>query len=155
GALVNTSAAPAFTTNPGRAGLDVWRCVCLADGTHGQQRTGWAALVDPTTVTNHQLQAGQGFTVAPGDHPRLGISPERAVPTVTLCLFERTDPDAPDAVVLTSRPNAGGRRPGHDRRGGAGRAARGARHGHRMNAPRFAGSGRGVTSSAETTPGLV
>jgi len=60
--------------------------------------------LDPTTVTDHPLHTGQGFTVTPGAYHRLRIDPDPAVPTVTLCLFERVDPDAPDAVVLTNRP---------------------------------------------------
>lgn len=102
GALTNTAAQPAFTT--GRDGLDVWQCACLADGSHTQQRTGLTAVVDPATVTDHDLTAGDRFTVTPGDYHRLSVSRDPATPTVTLCLFEQVDPDAPDAFVLTDRP---------------------------------------------------
>jgi hypothetical protein len=102
GALTNTAAAPVIGRD-GR-GLDVWRCACLADGSHTQARTGLTALVDPDTLTTTRLRAGERFTVAPGDYHRLAISPDPAEPTVTLCLFDQLDPDAPDAFVLTSRP---------------------------------------------------
>jgi hypothetical protein len=105
GDLVNTSAAPVLVRRSRRAGgLDVWRCGCLADGSHTQERTSVSAVVDPRTVRDERLMTGQGFTVRPGDYHRLAISRDPAAPTVTLCLFEWTDPDAPDAVVLTNRP---------------------------------------------------
>jgi hypothetical protein len=103
GTLTNTTAAPAFTHDrPG--GLDVWRCACLADGTHAQHRTGIRAVIDPATITDYRLRGGQTFTVWPGDYHRLSISRDPTRPTVTLCLFEWADPDAPDAYVLTGRP---------------------------------------------------
>jgi hypothetical protein len=102
GALTNTTATP--TIRPDGQGLDVWQCACLADGTPTQARvSGLTAVVDPDTTTTTPLRAGQGFTVASGDYHRLAISPDPAEPTVTLCLFERFDPDAPDAFVLTDR----------------------------------------------------
>lgn len=105
GELVNTSAAPTYTTRTGPAGaLDVWQCACQPDGSHTQQRTGVRAVIDPDTITDQRLTAGQAFTVRPGDYHRLAISADPAAPTVTLCLFEWADPDAPDAFVLTNRP---------------------------------------------------
>ncbi|WP_432838921.1 hypothetical protein [Dactylosporangium sp. CA-092794] len=104
GDLVNITAAPAFTPASQAGALDVWQCGCLADGSHTQQRTGVRAVIDPQEVSHDRLTAGQGFTVAPGDYHRLTISPDPAAPTVTLCLFEWADPDAPDAFVLTGRP---------------------------------------------------
>jgi hypothetical protein len=102
GELTNTTAAPAFTVDA--RGLDLWRCACLADGSHTQHRTGITALVDPATIDHQRLTAGHRFTVRPGDYHRLSINPDPAEPTVTLCLFEQTNPDAPDAYVLTNRP---------------------------------------------------
>ncbi len=103
GALTNTTTAPAVIARTG--GLDVWQCTCRADGTPTQHRTGFRALVDPVTIRADQLTAGQRFTVPPGQFHRLAISPDPTRPTVTLCLFDRVDPDAPDAYVLTNRPS--------------------------------------------------
>jgi hypothetical protein len=105
GSLTNTSAKPSYTTQLRPSdGLDVWRCACLADGSHTQERTGFTAVIDPHTVVDEALHPGQGFIVRPGDYHRLEISRDSGTPTVTLCLFEWVDPDAPDAFVLTSRP---------------------------------------------------
>lgn len=104
GSLTNTGAKPSYTTRQSTGGLDVWRCACRADGSHTQERTGFTAVIDPHTVLSEVLHAGQGFTVQPGDYHRLEISHDPATPTLTLCLFEWVDPDAPDAFVLTSRP---------------------------------------------------
>lgn len=102
GHITNTAAAPMF----GRCGdgLDLWQCACLADGSHTQRRVGVTAVIDPDAITSDRLSAGETFTVKPGDYHRLSISPDSAQPTVTLCLFEWVDPDAPDAFVLTDRP---------------------------------------------------
>jgi hypothetical protein len=105
GALVNTTARPAYTEQRTAAGgLDVWQCACLTDGSHTQERTGIRAVIDPATIIDSYLTAGSTFTVTPDDFHRLAISRDPGRPTLTLCLFEWTDPDAPDAYVLTNRP---------------------------------------------------
>jgi hypothetical protein len=102
GALTNTAAAPTIARDA--PGLDVWRCACLPDGTPTQCRTGLTAVIDPDTVTTTALRTGEMFTVAPGDYHRLIISPDPRQNTMTLCLFEQLDPNAPSAFVLTNRP---------------------------------------------------
>jgi hypothetical protein len=81
GALTNTAAAPTIARDA--PGLD--------------------AVIDPSTVTTTALRAGEMFTVAPGSYHRLMISPEPHQNTMTLCLFEQLDPNAPNAFVLTNR----------------------------------------------------
>jgi hypothetical protein len=101
GALTNTAAAPIIVR--GAPGLDVWQCACRPDGTSTQWRTGLTAVIDPGTVTSTALRAGEVFTVAPGSYHRLMISPDPHQNTMTLCLFEQLDPNAPNAFVLTNR----------------------------------------------------
>jgi hypothetical protein len=102
GALTNTAAAPTIVRDG--PGLNVWQCACLPDGTPTQCRTGLTAVIDPDTVTTTALRTGEMFTVAPGDYHRLVISPDPQQNTLTLCLFEQLDPNAPNAFVLTNRP---------------------------------------------------
>jgi hypothetical protein len=101
GLLSNTAATPIIGL--GR-GLDVWQCSCRPDGTPIQARTGLHAQIDPDTTTVTELGVGGMFTVTPGHYHRLAVSPDPSEPTVTLCLFERLDPHAADAFVVTGRP---------------------------------------------------